>query len=287
MELRIRQYTKNWKFTEKSVFPYLDLDFNINKELKVKLDSRCDKVFIVYDGDNGEILKFENYIGSTLINQNHPIINYNFFYFNNELNNVVEIFNKAEKLIKLSETLYLEIKEKEVNPFNQEFVSYVENMNGSQKYKEYSIYITTEDKKLLTKYIFIDFHERIKPDTNLLESFNKIVEEKKYYSKFNLFLNKYEIDGILEYSNPYENSWLKFNHQTFSDIYIETCEIFDFRKNSDNNILHQNEIKCWDLLKNTYMDNVYSLIDMPYYEEEKFYFSRIKELFYKELDKYI
>lgn len=35
------------------------------------------------------------------------------------------------------------------------------------------------------------------------------------------------------------------------------------------------------------MDNVYSLIDMPFEQEEKFYFSRIKELFYKELDKYI
>lgn len=137
MELRIRQYTKNLKFTEHSVFPYLDLDFNINKELKVKLDARCDKVFIVYNGENGEILKFENYIGSTLINQNHPIINYNFFYFNNELNDVVKIFSKAEKLIKLSEALYLEIKEKEVNQFNQEFVSYVENMNGFQKYDEY------------------------------------------------------------------------------------------------------------------------------------------------------
>lgn len=287
MELRIRQYTKNWKFTERLVFPYLDLDFNINKDLQLKLDARCDKVFIVYNGENGEILKFENYIGSTLINQNHPIINYDFFYFNNEINDLVGLFKKSEKLIKLSETLYLEVKEKEVNPFNESLVSYVENMNGSQKYKEYSIYVTTQDKKLLNKYIFIDFNERIKPDTNLLETINKIIEEKKYYSKFNLFISKYEIDGILEYSNPYENSWLKFNHQTFSDIYIETCEIFDFNKHLDKNISYQSEIKCLDLLKNTYMDNVYSLIDMPFEQEEKFYFSRIKELFYKELDKYI
>lgn len=284
MELRIRQYIKNSKFTDQIVFPYLELDFNINKELKVKLEAKCDQVFIVYNGENGEILKFENYIGNSLINQNHPIINYDFFYFNNELNDIVGLFNRAEKLMKLSDTLYLEVKEKEVNPFNQALESYVRDMNGCQKYIEYSIYITTNNQELLSKYEYIDFNNNIKPNTNLLEIINKIIEEKIYYSKTNLFISEYEIDGIFEYSNPYENSWLKFNHRTFSDIYIETCEIFEFSK--INYTLQQNDIKCMDLLKNTDIDNIYTLIDMPFSEEKKTYYSRIKELFYTELDKY-
>lgn len=284
MNLRIRQYTKNSNFTENLVFPQLHLDFNINHELKVKLNARCDKVSFVYNGDTGEILKFENYIGNTLLNKNHPIVDYTFLYFNNESTNLIGTFQKTKKLVKLSDTIYVKIEEKEINPFSESLALYLKNMNGQKDYKEYSIYVTTYDKKLLNKYEFIDINNQIDPNFNLLETISKIIEEKKYFSKINLFISDFEVDGTIEYSNPYESSWLKFNNQSFSDIYIETCEIFEFHTRKDKNSINPEEIKCMDLRSNIYRDNVYSLIDMPF-SEEKFYYSRIKELFYNELDK--
>ena len=285
MEYRIRQYTKNSKFSDQLVFPFLELDFNINKDLKIKLDARCDNIYILYNGENGDIIKFENYIGSSLLDKNHPFVNYNFLYFNNEFTNIIEKFSKTEKLIKVSDCLYVEIQEKEVNPFDKSLSLYVETLKANKKYTEYSLYVTTSDKKLLNKYVFVDINNQIDIKNNLLEVANGIIEDKKYFSKFNLFLSDYEIDGKIEYSNPYESFWLKFNNQIFSDVHVETCEIFEFCRTSDEDSLREKEIKCLDLSRNINMEKVYSLIDMPF-SKEKFYHSRIKELFYKELDKY-